>query len=109
MPVAKILHQIENRFLSCVGPVRDDNKRELLCLSVNPTESSSSFSECLDQLRARGAEGGDLVVAGGLSGLEGEVHRVFCGAAFQKCVSYKVRDVLKKVRPKDKAEISREL
>lgn len=89
--------------------VRADNKRELLSLSINPTESASSWSEAIATLKARGVTQIDLIVADGLSYLENEVHKHFPGTAFQKCVVHKMRNVLNKARPKDKGLIAEDL
>lgn len=89
--------------------LRADNKRELLDISLNPSESATSWGEFVEKLKRRGVERIDLVVADGLKGLEEEIHRVFPGTLFQKCVVHKMRNVLNKVRPKDKQEVAREL
>jgi len=89
--------------------VRKDNKRELLALGINPTEGSNVWGELLDELKKRGVEDIKLIVADGLVGLENEVHRVFPKAHFQKCVVHKMRNILNKTRPKDKAEIAEDL
>ena len=89
--------------------VREDNKRELLHLEVNPTEGASSWGECLESIKNRGVERVDLIVADGLTGLENEIHRVFPGSLFQKCVVHKMRNILNKVRPKEKEEVAKDL
>ena len=89
--------------------VREDNKRELLNISINPTESSSSWGEFLEKIKQRGVESIDLVVADGLKGLEDAIHRIFPQAYFQKCVVHKTRNVLNKIRPKEKAEVAKDL
>ena len=51
--------------------VREDNRRELLCLSQNPTESAEFWKELLQELKEkRGVEKIDLFVADGLKNLE---------------------------------------
>lgn len=89
--------------------VRKDFRRKILCLSVNPTESASEWGELFEKLKKRGVEKIDLIIADGLEGLEQEVHRVFPGAKFQKCVVHKMRNILNKTRPKDKAELAEDL
>ena len=89
--------------------VREDNKRELLNISINPTESSNSWFEFLETIKQRGVENLDLVVADGLLGLENAIHRIFPQAHFQKCVVHKTRDILTKVRPTEKDEVSTDL
>jgi len=89
--------------------VRNDNKRELLSLSVNPCESVSSWGECFAQIKARGVNQVDLIVADGLKSLENEVHKHFKVAKFQKCVVHKMRNILNKTRPRDKKELADDL
>jgi len=89
--------------------VRKDNKRELLVLDINPTEGAHVWGELFDELKKRGVENIDLIVADGIVGLENEVHRVFPKAHFQKCVVHKMREILKKTRPKEKAEMAEDL
>jgi putative transposase len=89
--------------------VREDLKREILCLSINPTESAEEWGELFEKLRVRGVEEISLIVADGLQGLEEEVHRIFPKAKFQKCVVHKMRNILNKTRPKDKEALSRDL
>ena len=89
--------------------IREDNKRELLLLEVNPTEGSNSWSLYLELIKKRGVEIIDLIVADGISGLEDEVHKVFPGTLFQKCVVHKMRNVLNKIRPKEKEEVANDL
>lgn len=90
--------------------VKNDNKRELIALENNPTESAGIWGEIFDNLKNnRGIEKIDLIVADGLKGLEDEVHRVFPGTLFQKCVVHKMRNILTKTRPRDKREIADDL
>lgn len=90
--------------------VREDNKRELITLNINPTESASVWGELFDELKnKKGVENIDLIVADGILGLENEAHRVFPKAHFQKCAVHKMRAILNKTRPKDKAEMAEDL
>jgi len=90
--------------------VRDDNKRELLVLELNPTESPQFWGELLKDLKEkRGVEKIDLFVADGLKYLEDEFLKVYPNADFQKCVVHKMRNVLNKTAPKDKGEVASDL
>ncbi len=90
--------------------VREDNRRELLILSINPTESTFEWKLLLQDLKEkRGVEEISLFVADGLIGLESEAIKVFPKAKFQKCVVYKMRNILNKVKPKDKKEVSEDI
>lgn len=90
--------------------ITEDNRRELLSLSVNPTESSNSWEEVLKSLKEKkGVENIGLIIADGLPGLEDKIHQYYPGAIFQKCVIHKERQILLKTRPKEKAEMAEDL
>jgi len=89
--------------------VRNDLKRELLALSINPTESAGQWGQLWETLQQRGVETIDLIIADGLTGLEEEVARVFHGSQFQKCAVHKMRTILNKTRPQDKIEMAKDL
>lgn len=89
--------------------VRKDLKRELLALSINPTESAREWGEIWEKLKKRGVEKIDLIIADGLTELEEETTRVFPDSQFQKCVIHKMRNILNKTRPQDKNEMAKDL
>jgi len=89
--------------------VRKDGFRELLALDVMPTESATNWEDVLKSIKLRGVENTDIVIADGLKGLEDVIHGVFPQAKFQKCVIHKQRQILRKTRPKDKAEMAEDL
>lgn len=90
--------------------VREDNRRELLCLSQNPTESAEFWKNILQDLKEkRGVEKIDLFVADGLKNLENIFLEIYPQGEFQKCVVHKQRNILNKTRPKDKKEIAEDL
>ena len=89
--------------------IKEDFTREVIAIVNQPTESASGWKEVLCNLKERGAEHINLLVADGISGLEDSALSVFPKARFQKCVTHFKRNVLNKVRPSDKAEIAIEL
>jgi len=89
--------------------VREDNRRELLVLSINPTESAKEWGCLLEELKQRGVQEIDLFVADGLPYLEDEIMRIFPGTSFQKCVVHKMRNITSKTSPKDKKEVANDL
>lgn len=89
--------------------VREDLRREIIALSINPSETANIWGEVLEEMKARGVEKVDLFVADGLSNLEDEIHRIFRESQFQKCVVHKMRKILNKTRPKDKASMASDL
>lgn len=89
--------------------VKPDKTREVLAVVNFPTESATGWSQVLAQLRNRGVNRIDLVVADGLTGLEEAVSRQFSDATFQKCVIHLMRNILSKVKPADKKEVGVQL
>ena len=89
--------------------VREDNRRELLCLSQNPTESADFWQEVLQTVKDRGVEEIDLFVADGIKSLEDRFLELYPKGEFQKCVVHKQRDILRKTRPFDKKEVGEDL
>jgi putative transposase len=89
--------------------VKDDNTRELILLECNPTESSTVWKSFMEQLKDRGVEDVDLFVADGLVGFGDAVRTVFPYTDIQRCVVHLQRNLLSKVRPKDKPEFGDDL
>lgn len=86
--------------------VRADNRRELLILELNPTETAAYWKELFQNLKIqRGVKRIDLLVVDGLPYLEDEIAKVYPETELQKCVVHKYRNVLNKVSPKDKKEV----
>ncbi len=89
--------------------VKDDNTRELLLLEVNPTESHTIWGDYFKKLKERGVNEIDLIVADGLPGLSDTARKHFIGCDFQRCVVHKQRNILNKIRPKDKEEVASDI
>lgn len=89
--------------------LKDDGRREILGLYTLPGESAEGWMTILNDLKTRGMKTVSLVVADGLAGLGGAVMNAFPGTRFQSCVVHKMRNVLLRVRTKDKAEVAQGL
>lgn len=92
----------------CYG-VNTQNKRELLALKVNPTETISIWKEVFSEIKERGVLDISLVVADGIQHMEDVVLESFPKAEFQKCVVHKERNILDSIRPKDKKAVGEDL
>ena len=88
--------------------VKDDNTRELL-LEVNPTEGSGMWGEYFTQLKKRGVEEIDLIIADGLVGFADAAKQVYSTSDIQRCVVHLERNLLRKVKPRDKATFAYDL
>ena len=89
--------------------VKGGNTQALLLLDSNPTESADVWGDYYKKLKARGLQQVDLVVTDGLRGLNDVIHKHFPEADLQRCVVHKIRNVLNKVRPREKAIIASDL
>lgn len=85
------------------------NRRELLALAINPSESTTTWRDIFSSLKARGVANVSLVVADGITGMEDAVMEAWRGAQMQKCVVHKMRSILHSIRPKDKAAVAEDL
>lgn len=86
--------------------LREDGTREVLGLYTLPSESAAGWADVMADLKARGAEEVNLLVADGLKGLGDAVEEAYPEARFQSCVVHKMRNVLLRIRPADKAEVA---
>lgn len=89
--------------------VTSSNKRELLALDINPSESTTTWRNIFQTLKVRGVANVSLVIADGISGMEDVVTESFTKAKLQKCAVHKMRSVLNDIRPKEKAEVAADL
>lgn len=85
------------------------NTRELLALSISPTESMTVWREMFASLKERGVGEVSLIVADGVTGMEDAVMEAWRKTKLQKCVVHKMRNVLADIRPKDKAAVANDL
>jgi transposase-like protein len=92
----------------CFG-VREDCKRELLALEINPSESSSFWEDVLIDLKKRGVGEIDLIVSDGLSGMKDTILKCFNGSNHQSCAVHKMRNILKRVSHKEKEAVAEDL
>lgn len=84
-------------------------QREVLAIESIPTESAAGWEQLLDELKERGLEQTELVVADGLRGLDEAIHRRLPEARHQKCVTHFKRNILSYVKADHKAQIAEEL
>ena len=100
---------VSNEAYYTVLGVKEDRTREVLDIVNFPTESSTSWKDVFDSLKERGLSIIDLVVCDGLSGIENAITASFPMADIQLCTVHLKRNIVNKVKPRDKREISNEL
>lgn len=100
---------VENESIYVVMGIDEDGHRQILGYYVGGQESATSCREVFNDLRERGVEEILIGVADGLSGLKDAFLDVFPKADFQRCVVHKLRNILPKVRAKDKTAVLADL
>lgn len=71
-----------------------------------PTESAGAWEELFADLQRRGMKVTGLVVSDGLSSIETSIWKYFPDADIQLCTIHLQRNVQKRVKPKDKAQVA---
>ena len=84
-------------------------EKEILSYELFPTESPENYKDMLEDLKKRGLNRVLLFVTDGLKGIKEKLEEAFPKAKYQTCWTHVIRNILLKVRSKDKAEISEDL
>lgn len=85
--------------------VKSDKTREVLAIINFPTESSMGWKEAFENIKHRGVKKIGLVITDGLKGIEDAISEHFPGTPLQLCVVHLERNVVKYIKPKDKAAV----
>lgn len=85
--------------------LKPDLTRDVLAVWNMPQESASGWEDVLKDLKVRGVQHVLNFTADGLTGLSDAVAKVFSKANFQECIVHKQRNLKKKVRSSEKAEL----
>ena len=89
--------------------ITSEGHKEVLDYAVYPTEAAANYAEMLAGLSERGLEDVLLFVSDGLSGIADALRTTFPMAMHQSCWVHIGRNVERKVRPGDKAEVMGDL
>jgi len=100
---------VANEAIYLVCGVDEEGYREILGFYVGGGESAHVWRDIVEDLKRRGVHQVLLVVCDDLAGLRDQMKQAFPKADVQPCVLHKVRNVLNKVRQKDRWEIARDL
>jgi transposase-like protein len=77
--------------------VNEDGQREVLGLTVGPSESEETWKEFLRDLVIRGLRGVQLAISDSHLGLKNAIRGVLSGASWQRCRVHFLRNVASKV------------
>lgn len=98
-------------FLAVIGARADDEKMEVLALTVGDREKKDLWLELFHDLQRRGldVEGVELGIMDGLPGLEDAFRTVFGKAQTQRCQVHAKRNALQRVSKKDREAFRKDL
>lgn len=73
--------------------VNADGFREVVGVSIGPSETEAFWTEFLRELKARGLSGVQLVISDAHNGLQTAISKVLTGASWQRCYVHFLRNV----------------
>jgi putative transposase len=90
--------------------VKNDGRRQLLAFMRSEGESQANWESLLNDLYRRGLEGKSLhlIVTDGCPGLAAAIQNVYPRVAHQRCWVHKMRNILEKVRRRDRDAVKKE-
>lgn len=97
--------QVVSKAALVVVGINEQGYREPLGTWVCDSENESTWSEVFGELYQRGLSGVGYIVSDNHKGLRQAILRYFQGVVWQRCSVHFVRNVLKRIRPQDKAWI----
>jgi putative transposase len=108
---------VETKVILCAVGVREDGSKELLGFQLADDEGTASWRGFLADLKARGLGGQPygpsgslrLIIIDGGPGLRAAVKEIFPFVLVQRCVVHKVRNVLAKLRHRNKKAFAQDM
>ncbi|MBN4081460.1 IS256 family transposase [Caldithrix abyssi] len=102
-------HQIESHAVLIAKAVNHRGKRDIIGVDVCNNENETNWSQFFKGLKERGLKGVHLVISDAHSGLVKAVEHDFPGCQWQRCQAHFKKNILAKVRNKDKAWVKKKL
>ena len=84
--------------------VKKDLTREVLAVVNMPTESATGWEDIFKKLQERGVKKVGIFVSDDLKGIGGAIEKTFQDSDHQKCIVHFKRNLLKKLRKKDRED-----
>ena len=106
MPIRR--GSVEREAIYIAIGIREDGTKEILSYTIAPTESAYVWGEMLDDIKHRGAEEVLLFTTDGLAGMKERIKTKYPKAKYQSCILHVQQNIHKKVRVKDREEISKD-
>lgn len=100
---------VSNEAYYIILGVKEDRTREVLSIVNFPTESATNWGDVFDDIKDRGVNEINLFVCDGLLGIENTITQSFSMADIQLCTVHLKRNIINKVKPRDKKQIAADL
>ena len=102
-------HRVESHAVLIAKGVNEDGKRDILGMDVCNGENATNWSTFFERLHERGLSGVQLVISDAHEGLVTALTKTFPGTEWQRCQVHFRKNVLDKVRVRDKAMVKEQL
>lgn len=103
------MDSVSNEAYYVILGVKEDRTREVLSIVNFPTESASNWLDIFNDIKARGVSEINLFVCDGLTSIENSISQAFPMADIQLCTVHLKRNIINKIKPRDKRTIAAEL
>jgi len=102
-------HKVESHAVLIAKAVNQSGKRDIIGVDVCNNENETNWSDFFKGLRERGLTGVKLVISDAHGGLVSAIERFYPGTQWQRCQVHFKKNIMDKVRIKDKAWIKQRL
>ena len=102
-------HKVESHAVLIAKAVNRSGKRDIIGVDVCNNENETNWSDFFQDLKERGLKGVKLVISDAHGGLVSAIERYYPGTQWQRCQVHFKKNILDKVRNKDKAWIKQRL
>ncbi|MGG4169473.1 IS256 family transposase [Rossellomorea vietnamensis] len=84
--------------------VNENNKREIIGLTVNHAESKSGWIQFFEHLKSRGFQSPQMIISDAHEGLKSAIRESFIGASWQRCTFHFKKNIIDAMPKKDSRE-----
>ncbi|MFD2130371.1 IS256 family transposase [Pseudogracilibacillus auburnensis] len=102
-------HKVVSKAVYIATGINEENKREVLGLKVDHTESYEAWQSFFKDLIARGLQSPKLIISDAHSGLKKAISTEFIGTSWQRCTVHFKRNLIDKMPKKGVAEVKFDL
>lgn len=89
--------------------VNENNKREVIGLKVDHSESETSWYDFFESLKSRGLQSPKLVISDAHAGLKAAISKAFIGTSWQRCTVHMLRNMIQTMPRKNSKEARTQL